>query len=195
MLKNSRLLNFQKDYSVFKKPKTCLCGVGYRQRLTKWVVLCRSNKSLLKCLVCGWKWKSSCRYVDRLRDHKERHRFGLTDQDILDRLNAGTLVVSSSGGWVASVSDKGSVCFLSIRVREKRGSRYRFVSVCSKGKKKAIAVHRLVWIAGHRSLVPEGFDVHHKNSMNGDCLDNLCLLESGLNRSLGAMNARARQYH
>jgi hypothetical protein len=39
-----------------------------------------------------------------------------------------------------------------------------FVRIYWKGKRKACAVHRLIWMAATRSSIPEGFEVHHRDN-------------------------------
>ncbi|MEM1224580.1 MAG: HNH endonuclease [Planctomycetota bacterium] len=108
----------------------------------------------------------------------------MTDQDILDRINAGTLTVLVNVPSVWSPSTRGWVR-MSIITHQSHGSTYRFVSICHKGKKKKIALHRLVWMFANRSLVPEGYDVDHREADKRDTIDNLRLLESSKNRRRG----------
>jgi len=157
----------------------------------KWKVVERRQYPLtsrLKCLRCGIKWWSKCKYVATLGNHVEYSQRGLTDQDILDRINTGTLWVE--GEKVVSKSRKGIMELMQIH-RESSGSKYHFVTVWAGNKKKKIAVHRLVWMCHHRSLVPDGFDVDHKSGKdipNANAIENLQLLPSSVNRSRGKPN-------
>lgn len=166
--------------------KKCRCGV-YGTAGDRWRVLRREEigeKSLLKCLQCGHKWHSRRKYVARLADHTEYSRTGMTDQEILDRLLSGTLAVDRNGECVMSSIRK--LTALAIVERERKGTVYRFVSVCHGNKKKKIAIHRLVWMSMHKRLIPDGMDVDHVNGRNvphPDGIDNLRLLPSGVNRS------------
>lgn len=174
----------------------CPCGT-FREAGDRWVVLKRSDKptgrSLLKCLRCGWKWSSKCKYVGGLPDHKERSRSGLTDQDILDKILAWKLVVSNRGAWVDSYSNRPGCPPTWKRLKiisrtSPNGGTYRFVQIGAKGKQKKISVHRLVWMSVHKELIPEGFDVDHINGTGipfPDAIENLRLLESSANRSRG----------
>lgn len=173
----------------WKKPSTCNCGPGgFRAHGSSWVVLERRSakqSSRLKCLACGWKWWSFAGYVFDLRDHKEESRSGMTDEDILDRINDGTLTVLVNEARVFSFT-KGSWHELSpVERTPPSGTSYRFVEVCRHGRKKKVALHRLVWMFAHRSLVPEGYDVDHIEGKVRDTIDNLRLLESSANRSRG----------
>lgn len=128
--------------------KRCRCGV-FKTAGEKWRVLIRGAedcKSLLKCLQCGHRWKSKCKYIAGLRDHKERSRKGMTDQDILERINNASLIVDRLGHYVISKID-GVEKHLTIIERERKGFTYRFTSICHRGKKKKIGIHRLVWMS------------------------------------------------
>jgi len=166
--------------------KKCRCGT-YKAAGDRWRVLRREEigeKSLLKCLQCGHRWHSRRKFVANLKDHKEHSRRGMTDQDILDRLNEGTLFVDRDGQSVISRGREEKA--LGIWERERKGTTYRFVSICHRNKKKKIAIHRLVWLSVHRELVPDGFDVDHikgRGVENPDGIGNLRLLPSGVNRS------------
>lgn len=113
----------------------------------------------------------------------EKSRNGLTDQDILDRINDGTLSVLVNEARVFSFSRFGWAELTPIE-RESNGSTYHFVEIAKQGKKKKIALHRLVWMFHHRCLVPDGFDVDHIADKS-HTIDNLRLLESSKNRSRG----------
>ena len=38
--------------------------------------------------------------------------------------------------------------------------------VTANNMKKKVALHRLTWMAYHREVVPDGYDVNHKNGKN-----------------------------
>lgn len=168
----------------------CKCQDG--RRAGRWVVLkppvAPGKYARLKCLACGWKFSKRNKYVATLPRHVEDTRSGMSDQDVLARIEAGTLVVDTDRATVFSVSRYGGT-FLRVIERESSGSTYHFVEITSAGKKKKIALHRLVWIAAHRELPPPGFDVNHKRGKRvplPDSIDNLELLPSSVNRRLGA---------
>ena len=141
--------------------------------------------SKLKCLKCSIKWWAKRKYIANLKDHIEYSQSGLTDQDILDRIEAGTLWVEADR--VMSQSHCG-VSELAQIYRKSSGSEYHFVTVWARNKKKKIAVHRLVWMFHNRSLIPDGFDVDHKfgkDVLNANAIENLQLLPSSVNRSKG----------
>lgn len=166
--------------------RKCRCGC-FKYSGHRWRVLKRSepgDKSLLKCLACNHKWQSRMKYVSKLQDHQEKSRTGMTDSDILKRLKDKSLIADSLGRFVISFT-RGSK-HLDIWERSQKGSSYRFVTICHDGKKKKIAIHRLVWMAHHLQTVPDGFDVDHvrgRGIEHPDGIDNLRLLPMSLNRS------------
>lgn len=150
--------------------------------MARWVVLRRGQISQLKCLQCGWKWRSKCKYVAKLPDHVERSRVGMSDQDILNRLKAGTLKIEPETAQVWSYSELWGWKLLKPQ-KNQHNDGYRFVDVCYAGKKKRIAVHRLQWMQHTLKLIPEGYDVHHKEAppwpeAKDNSLGNLELMES-----------------
>lgn len=172
------------------KPCNCKCGPGgFREHGSRWVVLIRRDPPKtcqFKCLECGWKWWACRRYSAKCPDHTEHSRSGMTDQDILDRLNDESLVVSANAA-VFSMTQRGEKQ-LATTEHSSNGSTYRFVEICSKGKKKKIALHRLVWMSHKRELIPDGFDIDHINGKsvnNPDGIWNLRMIESSANRSRG----------
>lgn len=172
--------------TLFKKPTNCKCQGGFRECGHRWVVVERRTlpkSSQLKCLECNWKWWSACRYVLSLDDHVERSRTGMTDQDILDAINEGLYSINVDTALVVSWTTGKR---LRVIERESNGSTYRFVEIYRKGLRKKIALHRLVWMVANGQVVPEGFDIDHiRGKAFGDSIDNLRLLESSVNRSIG----------
>lgn len=141
----------------------CPCEGKWTAKLARWVVLERlpNNHGILKCLECGWKWKSKRRYVAKLPDWKERSRRGLTDAEILQRLRDGNLRIDPETAVVESGLRGWRVLS---QYEDQHDSGYRFVKINWKNKQKKIAVHRLQWMAYSEELIPEGYDVHHKTS-------------------------------
>lgn len=173
--------------SLFQKPTTCKCVGGFRINGTKWVSLESSGTShLIKCLRCGWKWNSRAKYAERLNRHKEVSRSGMADEHILERIRNGSLRVDIKLATVESLGKGGEFKSLRIINRHSNGSSYRFVEIGFQGMQKKIALHRLVWMAHHMQTVPDGFDVDHiRGKVGGDGIENLRLLDSSRNRSLG----------
>lgn len=126
-----------------------------------------------------------------LQGHTEKSRSGMTDGHILHRLVTGTLLVCEKGTWVKSWSAWHGwrrLNFIEHRGDNGRGTKYRFVNVCYGKLKKKIAVHRLVWMAHNKQVVPPGFDVDHvkgKSVEYPDGIHNLRLLDSLVNQSRG----------
>jgi hypothetical protein len=166
----------------------CKCQDG---RLTgRWVVLtppaAPGKFARLKCLACGWKFSKRAKYVETLPRHMEESRSGMSDHDVLDRINSGTLLVDTDLAIVTSCTARHGTKTLRVIERESNRSTYRFVEITAGGKKKKVALHRLVWMAAHRQIPPAGYDVHHVNGKqvaNPDAIWNLDLLSIGENRS------------
>lgn len=172
------------------KPSNCQCGgKGYRDKGEKWRVIQRRKfpaTSRLKCLKCGWKWWSGCKYVSKLEDHVERSRNGMTDDHILQRLRDKTLIVKLDGSAVYSCYPFCDKRQLKIKTRKVNGSSYKFVKVCYKGMQKKIALHRLVWMSANNRTVPDGYDIDHvkgKNIEHPNGIENLRLRPSSENRA------------
>ena len=178
---------------------SCWCGSGgFRIHGHNWVCLVHRpwpGTCHLKCLQCAKKWLVRRRYTERLPRHVERSRTGLTDDDILNRINAVGLDVDLNTGQVFAVKPDGR-CVLLKQIRRDpprdsgNGTRgaYHFVKICHEGKQKKIAVHRLVWMFATGQVIPEGFDVDHiegKQIEHPNAIRNLRLLESHRNRGRG----------
>ncbi len=106
------------------------------------------------------------------------------DSIFLTRIEADTLRVDLATGYVyVRRSTRGKWR----RLRPFRGGKqhapYWFVRVYKDNARKAIALHRLVWMAANGRCVPEGFDVDHRDcDPDNNGIDNLRLRESGNNR-------------
>lgn len=163
----------------------CDCLGAYYDNWTKWVVVQRSSSpktsSVLRCLSCGRKWRSRAKYVDLLDDWLPRSRAGMSDEKILQRIIDGTLIVDTEKVIVWSELTPGQRSELKIIEREnENGTRYRFLGVSHEGKRKKIALHRLVWIAANLRVIPDGYHVDHISGPS-DSIDNLRLLKSKTN--------------
>lgn len=184
----------------FRKPSNCLCpsnGPGtYKQKMHHWRRLsgCGNGTHYLKCLECGWKWTSNRIYARSLPEHAERSRSGMTDEHILTRLLEFSLIVNTETAHVVSIAKQYRATNLKvihrIDCREGKNSTYRFVKISYQGMQKKIALHRLVWMAHHRRLVPEGYDIDHIrgtikriNLKYPDSIGNLRKRRSDLNRA------------
>lgn len=108
----------------------------------------------------------------------------MTDEDILARLVDKSLLVSPDTAEVVSISNRLGKCKLKVRERFSQGTAYRFVTICKEGKKKDIALHRLVWMSVHLTVVPDECDVHHVKGNISDAIWNLELMDSSRNRSI-----------
>ncbi len=96
-----------------------------------------------------------------------------TEQIVLDRIAAGTLRIDTLRGR-ASVLYRGQWREATY-YRCHRG--YRWMRLHHRGARRAVGLHRAVWIASHKTLPPEGCEIHHtRGKIAGDGIGNLELL-------------------
>ncbi len=96
----------------------------------------------------------------------------LADLDILDGIRAGVFGVDLKTGEVTA---RGRV----LAFFSNRTDRRRFVRLHMNGRRRGIAVARLVWMAATLSLIPEGWEVHHNDEDSGnDAWENLLCLHA-----------------
>ena len=137
------------------------------------------------CLSCRGTWVSKTKYAVTLGLHVPAKRGRLSDEDILEMLREGSLRVVPTTAEVFKGEKQLSIIERTHRKGPQKGT-YRFVYVCRGNDRKKIALHRLVWMAEHDSLVPSGFDVDHIYGHEaGDAIWNLRLMDSSLNRGRG----------
>jgi len=188
----------------------CVCSGHWAHKKEHYVVTRRekatsldgkevtSKYSEIKCMHCYRKWRSNAGYIAKLPDHVERTWGMLTDADVLKLVRAGRIEVDFEKGviWKERRAGKtwmGYMIKLTARTNRggerwesdrPRGDPYKFVVVVNNECRKEISVSRLVWMAYHDQLIPEGFDVDHfdRNKEN-NAIDNLRLLEATHNRS------------
>lgn len=164
----------------------CQCpGTSHYDKWRNWRIIDRTASGKMRrvyCLKCRRTWLSSARYTEIMRTHKPDSRKGMTDQDVLDAIMDGSLIVLWDASKVESRTRNKGITELRIIERESNGSTYRFVEVSRGGKKKKIALHRLVWMARNKRLVPEGMDVDHIDGPS-DAIGNLRLLPKSINRA------------
>ena len=97
------------------------------------------------------------------------------DQLFLDRLADDTLRVNTA---TAVVRVRRGRRWKRLAVQWDSRGRYQFVRIYRKGARKAIALHRLVWMAAHQRLVPAGCEVHHKHGRERNGIEHIeCLTE------------------
>lgn len=101
----------------------------------------------------------------------------LTYAKVLELLQDGVIVVCP---FSCTITMRGRA----LATQLDRQQRYLFVRLYWRGSRRGIAVHRLVWMAKHNKVVPDGYDVHHKDrdSFN-NAITNLQLREMHGHRS------------
>jgi hypothetical protein len=69
--------------------------------------------------------------------------------------------------------------------------RYLFVRIYLDGARRAVAVHRIVWMSVRRKLVPDGYDIHHRDGdRRNNRYKNLRAMTAAKHRALTARNRR-----
>ncbi len=167
---------------MIRKPTNCWCKGTWKTKSLRWGCLKRSaGKSLLYCKQCRHEWWSIRGYATEIPLWVKEVRSGMTDQDILDRIAAGSLRVREENGLVVveSTSLKGTTVLKQVEREVHPYTTYRFVNITGGGRKKKIAVHRLNWMF-HNGPVPEGFHVDHEKGRS-DAIGNLRLLPAAVN--------------
>lgn len=84
----------------------------------------------------------------------------ISEAEVLDAIRDGAFRVDLDTGEVTTASGRRLVPF------SNRTDRRRFVRLHMGGRRRGIAVARLVWMAATMRLIPEGFEIHHEDE---DC--------------------------
>lgn len=96
----------------------------------------------------------------------------ITEARILDAILAGVVTVDTEAG---TVSARGR----ELKTFSNRTDRRRFVRLHLDGKRRGIAVARVVWMAATGQLIPDGFEIHHDDKDPGnDAWGNLLCLHT-----------------
>lgn len=151
----------------------CRCPGHWTKNIVRWVVLLENGKVF--CKDCRCKWRSKAFYTRILPTWEHRDQSGVVDHDILQLILQDELYVDTNK---PTVWKNGKVLTIFSRTHKdgpQRGT-YRFVQICCNGKKKKIALHRLVWMAHTKQLIPDGYHVDHVIDQNDDSIGNLQLL-------------------
>lgn len=167
-----------------RKPSNCWCKGTWKAKSLHWGCLSRNEVlSLLYCKQCRHEWRSKAAYAVTIPMWVKEKRSGMTDQDIMNRILAGTLRVIERGGKViveSITANHGATVLKQIEREVHPYTAYRFVNISAGGLQKKIAVHRLNWMHKHQRLVPDGFHVDHEKGRS-DCISNLRLLPAAEN--------------
>lgn len=103
----------------------------------------------------------------------------IAEADILDAVQAGRFVVDVEAGEVITAAGRQLVVF------SNRTDCRRFVRLHFDGRRRGIAVARLVWMARTGQLIPDGWEVHHRDENPGnDAWGNLICLHPDDHRKL-----------
>lgn len=107
------------------------------------------------------------------------------DQLVLDRILEQTIKVDFNTGDIFTCLGASGKKIDWRKLAISKGRRGdHFVSICRHGKRKAIAVSKVIIMADTKKLIPPGFDVDHINrNYTDNALDNLRLRNSSENRA------------
>ena len=124
-----------------------------------------SKYSEVKCLACGGKWRTDAVYVEKLRNYRERKYRRMTDDQILQLIEEGHLKVNPITGVVRKhrkVCHEWTKQWVILKQDLDRNG-YPSVRIYWNGHRKGAMVHRLVYMAVRRKLIPDGYDVDHRD--------------------------------
>lgn len=110
--------------------------------------------------------------VGKVRKYKP-----LTDLDLLRLINDGVITVDAN----ADVYCNGSKLtkYLEGGRKDRETTKYELVRIYYGKARRAVAVHKLVWMEHTRAAVPEGFEIHHwDEDTTHNAFDNLLCLHS-----------------
>jgi len=93
----------------------------------------------------------------------------MTQREVLKLLKSGAYTVDLEAGTVNGRNGKPLKTYRNNDDGDE--GKYFFVALydAGTGKRKDIAVHRLVWMVGNNRTIPRDFEIHHHN---GDTEDN-----------------------
>lgn len=100
----------------------------------------------------------------------------LTDVEVLELLRLKIYEVDLETGRVFGTTIKGRRVEVKQEVNGKAGD-YLGIRIKCKGRRRKIAVHVLVWMAGTLSIRPTNWQVHHldENPLNNTFTNLICL--------------------
>lgn len=100
-----------------------------------------------------------------------RYASKITDQQILSLLESGAYRVDLDTGEIFNKSGKQLKIFYDMY------DRFFVRLYIGRQARREISVCKLVWIAGTKSVVPDGFEVHHRDTYKAhNSFDNLICL-------------------
>ena len=97
----------------------------------------------------------------------------ITDAELLQWLDDGSLIVPLDCPERIEVFGRTVTAFL---IGRKQTPRYGF-SLRRNGRRRTIRRAKLVWLSGARRLIPDGFEIHHKdeNRLNDEWSNLICI--------------------
>ena len=183
--------------------KGCRCDGSHKHRRRNFVITARniatsygkvvpSPYSEIKCLRCRRKWRSKAKYIQKLPDWQERHYRSLGLHTILQLICDGHIKVDYRTGQVFKQRflNPGGIVrrwldeWIQLAQVPDNQGKYLFVTIHYEGARRRIAAHRMIWMVLHRRLVPDGYDIDHRDrNPSNNIASNLRLLASTVNQS------------
>ena len=187
--------------------KRCRCSGHRVTRKDQWVVTQRgfairdgekveSDYCELKCRVCLAKWRTKAGYTRALPDWSERTYTRLTHRAILGLILAGRIRADFDKGEVWKERKtfgrwSGELIRLQSRSQRGRGTsgkiepNHQYVVICDGGCRREISLARLVWMAYHKKVIPDDYDVDHiDNDPTNNAITNLAAIAASVNRGV-----------
>lgn len=105
--------------------------------------------------------------------------YEITDEEILKLIKTGVLVLREDGVYKFHNGRRKYQRLVENLDRNGRA----FINVGLRFRKRGMSKNKLIWMFAHRRVIPNGYDVHHKDYNNrNDAPDNLELKDSSENR-------------
>jgi len=111
----------------------------------------------------------------------------ISDEEILDMIVKGIIVLYPTGIYKFHNKNKK---FYKIKEQEHPISKRIRFDIGINSRRRTIYRNKLIWMLTHKKVVPNGYDIDHKDGINtNDSPNNLQLRISGENRADNTTNA------
>jgi len=91
-----------------------------------------------------------------------RYTSRLTDRDIYRLFKKGRYTANLETGEIFLASGKPVATYIG------NNEGHLYLRLYGFKKRRATAVHRVIWILGAKQSIPKGFEVHHRNKITSD---------------------------
>lgn len=160
----------------------CKCAGHWKSRRANWRVTedrkakvdgeyKPSRYSEVQCRSCRRMWRTDARHIATLPRHQKRQYDRLTEVDVFALIKQGRIRADKEGRiWKQKKHFDWRPQFILLTQTMDDSDRggYLFVDIKHNGARKRFAAHRVIWMATHRKLIPDGYEVDHKNRVRTD---------------------------